>query len=343
VPTPNERLRAAREAVPSGRMPGAGCSRDELAERVTEWLAQRDPKSRRYAMDGNHIGKLERGAVSRPAPHYRAALRAVLGATDAELGFAPLLDPEAAERVARVAADPRRVDAATVEALAAVLASVRRLEDETSAATVVPTIEQQLPLVRALARQARYRQRQAVAALAAELCTYRGWLAIDSEDYAGAQRVLHDALALSVEAGSQALMTEALGFDGYRELLAGNPAASASIRRGASAQARTPVERAVAGLHEARTLAIAGERTLGNAALRTADAAISQCDAAAVDDWHYYCTTPFLIAQRGLVHYYAGRYTDAGRDLAEGLDAMPAEHRGAEWARQLRDTLAAAA
>lgn len=139
--TPNERLRAAREALPSQRTPGVGCTRDELAERVTAWLTEHDPEGREYAMDGNHLGKLERGAVSKPAPHYRAALRAVLHATDADLGFAPLLAPEDADRVAAADAAPHHVDAATITALASVLASLRRVEDETGAASVLPSVQ----------------------------------------------------------------------------------------------------------------------------------------------------------------------------------------------------------
>jgi hypothetical protein len=64
-------------------------SRDELAEAVALWLAERDVKGRKVAFDANHLGKLERGLVRRPRQHYVAALCAVLGATPAELGFAP--------------------------------------------------------------------------------------------------------------------------------------------------------------------------------------------------------------------------------------------------------------
>lgn len=82
----NRLLRAAREARPSRLAPGEPLSRAELAEEVNAWLWQ--STGRRYDLGGHHIAKYERGVVRRPIAPYRAALRAVLGATDdADLGF----------------------------------------------------------------------------------------------------------------------------------------------------------------------------------------------------------------------------------------------------------------
>jgi hypothetical protein len=89
VPQPNDLLRAARERTPSRRTPGCCMSREELAEAVVLWLSERDGRGRDYAFDAGHLGKIERGIVRRPSPHYVAALCAVLGATEAQLGFSP--------------------------------------------------------------------------------------------------------------------------------------------------------------------------------------------------------------------------------------------------------------
>lgn len=88
MPQPNHLLRAIRERTPSRRMPGRHMSRDELAEAVVSWLAKHDDKGHQVAFDGNHLGKIERGVVGRPRTHYVAALCAILGATEAALGFA---------------------------------------------------------------------------------------------------------------------------------------------------------------------------------------------------------------------------------------------------------------
>lgn len=89
MPEPNHLLRAARERTESRRTPGTHMSREEAAEAVSLWLAERDPKGREVAFDAGHLGKLERGVVGRPRDHYVAALCAVLGATEADLGLIP--------------------------------------------------------------------------------------------------------------------------------------------------------------------------------------------------------------------------------------------------------------
>ena len=82
----NARLRAARERLPSPRVPGAHMSRADLADAVNAWLWENT--GRRFELDDHLLGKWERGVVRHPIEPYRAALRAVLGAaTDADLGF----------------------------------------------------------------------------------------------------------------------------------------------------------------------------------------------------------------------------------------------------------------
>lgn len=82
----NRALRAARERLPSRRVPGEPLSRGELADAVNAHLWQ--TTGVRYELDDHLVGKWERGVVRWPIAPYRAALRAVLGVdTDAELGF----------------------------------------------------------------------------------------------------------------------------------------------------------------------------------------------------------------------------------------------------------------
>ncbi|WP_239394560.1 hypothetical protein [Frankia sp. CiP3] len=84
--SPNEQLRAARLRTCSAETPGEPLSRQELAERVNRWTFHRD--GRITEVDGNYIGKLERGVIRWPQQCYREALRAILRAeTDRDLGF----------------------------------------------------------------------------------------------------------------------------------------------------------------------------------------------------------------------------------------------------------------
>ena len=85
----NARLRAARERLPSRRVPGDHLSRAELADMINAWLWEHT--ERRFELDDHLIGKWERGIVRYPIAPYRAALRAVLDVdTDAAVGFRPV-------------------------------------------------------------------------------------------------------------------------------------------------------------------------------------------------------------------------------------------------------------
>ncbi|MGH3795390.1 MAG: hypothetical protein ACRDSP_10905 [Pseudonocardiaceae bacterium] len=82
----NQRLRAARQGMPSSVRPGFALSRAELAELVNAAVYRHS--GRVAALDGHYVAKLERGVIRWPGSAYRRALREVLGAaTDSELGF----------------------------------------------------------------------------------------------------------------------------------------------------------------------------------------------------------------------------------------------------------------
>lgn len=353
-PEPNERLRAAREATPSRRTPGLGMSRDELAEAVVLWLAEHDPKHRMAPFDGGHLGKIERGQVRLPGRHYVAALCAVVGASPAELGFAdspgtssrPLpaapgtADPQLPEPVVWAADKPWKVGPDALDALATVLAATRRLEDTTSAAAVVPTIDHHVRIVDTLAREARSAHRCKAVALASELHTYRGWLAIDTHDYAAASRHLHHGVVLAVEANIPDLLGQALSFDGFLALIKKQYGPAASKVEAAQRETRSASLRTHYGFLAARILAIGGESRESDAFLRRADAMLEHWTGDDLHDGTYWYQPSFLVAQRGLVHAYADRPRQAVADLTYGLDTMPDDLRNAEWTRLMRTKLA---
>jgi len=91
--TPNTQLRAARERMLSPTGSQRPMSRQELAETINAYLWHKH--RRRAALDGNYIGKLERGDHRWPQEIYREAFRAVLQvAADAEIGFYIIRTPE---------------------------------------------------------------------------------------------------------------------------------------------------------------------------------------------------------------------------------------------------------
>lgn len=83
---PNERLRRARERMPSPGGADRPMSRQELADLVNSYLF--DVTESVHSLDANYVGKLERGDHRWPSALYRQAFRAVLkAAADADLGF----------------------------------------------------------------------------------------------------------------------------------------------------------------------------------------------------------------------------------------------------------------
>jgi transcriptional regulator with XRE-family HTH domain len=105
--TPNDLLRQARLALRSPSGSGRVLSRQELAEAVNASVYEQT--GRRCFLDGRYISGLERGETRWPSAHYRAGLRAVLGATtDAEIGLFIIhgagRSPEAAASVPTAAA-----------------------------------------------------------------------------------------------------------------------------------------------------------------------------------------------------------------------------------------------
>ncbi|MGH3841052.1 MAG: hypothetical protein ACRDS0_06360 [Pseudonocardiaceae bacterium] len=101
----NDRLRAAREATPSPRVPSAAMSRSELADAVNAWLVTHT--DRHGVLDEHYVARLERGKIRWPNSDYRAGFAAVLGRNEVELGFRP---SSANRRPVRPLSEPVGID-----------------------------------------------------------------------------------------------------------------------------------------------------------------------------------------------------------------------------------------
>jgi len=86
VRQPNDRLREARLRIASPSGSGRPMSQRELAEALTAHVFR--TTARVVPLDRHYVSRIERGVRRYPIADYRAAFRAVLGATsDVELGF----------------------------------------------------------------------------------------------------------------------------------------------------------------------------------------------------------------------------------------------------------------
>jgi hypothetical protein len=84
--SPNELLLKARTSFRSNVRPGVPMSRRELAELVDRWIVANTGHP--SPVNGNYVGKPERGIIRWPMSIYRRAFREVLGAdSDETLGF----------------------------------------------------------------------------------------------------------------------------------------------------------------------------------------------------------------------------------------------------------------
>jgi hypothetical protein len=369
VPAPNRLLRLARERTPSRRVPGAYMSREELAEAVALWAAEHDGKRCGVAFDANHLGKLERGTVRCPRQPYLSALCAVLTATPAELGFdaratthppltvpdageqsaedeVPPADPEDRERITFTTAHPRRVDAATVRALAEVLAATRRVEDRTGSAGVLPSVHANRGLAASLLPDARGPIRDQLGPLTGELHQYLGWLLAETGHLEQARIELDTALALGVEFDDPNLTSLALSFKGHLAWMEGNPHGVIALSRAARRDTRVFITQHAFNAHqEARGWAMAGEPGEVDKALIRADklaerALTRQADTPPNMYWH---GSGFFTLQRGLTWHTLKDPRVAARaatELTNGLHDIPAAERDSEWAAIF--TLAAA-
>ena len=173
-------------------------SRAELAGRINGWLHRETGKQ--FGLDERAIGRWERGTVSVPSGHYRAALRAVLGVgSDAELGFGSAAQPaEPPAWPAETTGPP------TVDAIRAMVTSVhvadRKLGGGRLYSSVVGYLQREVAqALFAPGSSAR------VYAAAASLTEIAGWMAHDSGRDVDAGGHFDGAYRLALAAGSAAL------------------------------------------------------------------------------------------------------------------------------------------
>ncbi|MGH3978240.1 MAG: helix-turn-helix domain-containing protein [Pseudonocardiaceae bacterium] len=252
-------------------------------------------------------------------------------------GLQPV-NPDDRERLALAARHPRRVDDATVSALANVLAANRRLEDSAGSAAVLPAVRHHLTLARKLLTDSRPPVRDRVGALTGELHQYLGWLLAETGHLERAGAELDAALAIGVEIDDPDLTSLALSYKGHLAWMRGDAHEVVALSGAAGRDGRVFVAQHAYNVHQqARGWAMAGDaaemdRALGQAADLTDTAIARQAEA---PDGMYWYGAGFFTLQRGLTWHtvrdsrYAAR---AAGELTSGLGQLPDGERDSEWA-----------
>lgn len=309
--------------------------RGELAAEVVSWIAAREPVRGPHPFDANHLGKLERGSVRRPGALIRAALCAVLGASEAGLGFSP--HPEG-ERLARTVSGQVATDATALSAVADVLASLRRLEDVTGPSEVLPVARAQHGLASRLADNARADVRPASVGLLSELEQYLGWLhmAPTIERWRNSQQHLDRAATLALESDDYLRLSTALSFAADRHMRVGASVAAASPNEAASRDQRVPVAlRTFNAFQKAHIL-------VGNGTAREVTRALIEADRLAeqlppvgeLPPSGYWYTSWFFHGERAFVLDSLGDHQEASRLAGEALASIPQEWTNGEWTQR---------
>ncbi|MGI8311027.1 XRE family transcriptional regulator [Saccharopolyspora hattusasensis] len=349
----NEQLIAARHRTPSPHVPGECMSRAELAEAANAWLI--DHGQRQGALDAHYVGRLEQGRVRWPGREYRAAFRAVLGVKlDLELGFRPparrghelkaavdpgdVLSPGEDERLTRAAGGLVSADQAALEAIEGVLRSVRRLEDQTSAAAVLPTVLNQRDLIERVAHDLRSPLRAKAVGLASEIHQYLGWLHLPQDNPGEAIVQLDRAAVLALEADDPVRLATALSFQSYTYQQTGDWRRAEALAAAAARDDRVyPGLRTYLHYQRAEILARQGEGKDAARLLSEADAIVENLPPAEeLPESGYWYVPAFFLGERAFVLQALGDTQAARRSAAECLSALPEEWRNSEWAAERR-------
>jgi hypothetical protein len=233
---------------------------------------------------------------------------------------------------------PARFDQATNDALTAVLAGQRRLEDAIGPSALVTPVSVQLRQITHMLRDASGPPRDRLGRIVAEWAVYAGWLhAATRQDAQALELVgLGERLADEFEGGTLAAI--ATSFRGYVARQQGRPRAVVGASCAAlGTPGGHPVQRTFAQLQAAQGYAALGEtdqarRMLDSAAERAADRVEPPPPV-------YWYSEPFFQLNIGMAQLDIGEHADAAALLDAGLRGMPADQAEAEWLGEYRAAL----
>jgi transcriptional regulator with XRE-family HTH domain len=270
-------------------------------------------------------------------PNAEAAIRVdklleADGTLVATVAVLPPVDVNA-ERLTHTAGAPRSVDSASIDALAGILANMRRLEDSVGAAPLITATFGPLKLVELVAQEARGPLRRRVVDLAGQWAQFAGWLRAATGQPGKAREWYAKMLEHATEAGNRDLIATSLSMRGNLAWMAHQSAPLIGLSAAAVEHAASPGVRAMAEQQEARGYAIEGEAQQVERLLDRAEVHMTTA-LERVDEqppWIYFYSPGYLQMQRGLAYRLLGRTNDAIAALTAGLAATDTSVRSSEF------------
>lgn len=314
------------------------CRRPNLARaRRAAGLTQED-LAHLVGVDRSTVGRGEAGE-SVPQPWVRRKLAAQLGATPARLDSlldedpagVELADGDAFDRLAKVVAEPRRVDAAVVGHLAAALARQCQLEDAVGPRPVLPTVLAEVDLIEHLAREARGPVRSGLVGLAAEYRQFAGWMGEDTGDHTAALAHYDRAMDAAQEIGDHNMVTSVLSLKSHlawSERDAPHAVGLAAAGRRAAGWT-SPGVLALITQQEARGHALDGDGDRVDELLDRTDALTAAAGERPEDEppWVYFHAPQRVLFQRGVAYVELGRGSDAVNLFEAARASLPVGYR----------------
>ncbi|WP_162140621.1 helix-turn-helix domain-containing protein [Nocardia cyriacigeorgica] len=293
-------LRAAREA--------AGVGLREIARRTHYSPA--------------YLSDIERG--KRPAPaDVVAAYETALGSN--------------LDRLTSLTKTPASVDTAALSDVAVMLSATRRIEDATGPLAVLPAVAGMATMAETFADQARSCAARKAAGMASEIDQYRGWLEHATGADKASGRSLRKAVDLAQVSGDPDRLVHGLSFTAYVDLERGERTEAAALSDAALAvQGAHPLIRVYEHFQRARIHAVEGEPAEAQRRLCLADRAMEAADGHEPPEAGYWYTPGFFGLQRSRVLRMLGQDDRARQEVRAAVDALPEEHRRAEWAAKWR-------
>ncbi|MCX2733856.1 hypothetical protein OOZ19_26730 [Saccharopolyspora sp. NFXS83] len=341
---PNESLREARLRTASRRAPGEPMSRSELASAVSSWLWRETGK--RHDLDPHLLAKWERGAVRRPSGPYRAALRAVLGASsDAELGFVPTRS--AADEVpvepAEAVLDPigpgsadggPPADADFVASLRGAIAQFVRMDSLLGSGEVVDAVVRRFRDAQRVLASGRYRVEveRDLEAATAELGEVAGWMLIDAQRHDEARLINSEALMLAQIAGDTSMQWFILSNQALAGTYSGRQREALRISERFGEEPRVPIRvRALFRLRQARALGHLGDESAARSAFDRARATFGDGVSNRDPAWAWWFNARELDGHAGSMYASLGRHAEALPLLSSAVD-LAAGRESQRWA-----------
>jgi transcriptional regulator with XRE-family HTH domain len=273
------------------------------------------------------------GAMKPPVPEQRKGdvctdelvhRASVLG--EVLLAQVGLPEQESMERLRRVQRKQVRLDSATLDVLAAMTASCRRIDDLQGARTAFPMVIGHLGGVTELLTWAVGPSlRRRLVAIAAEVAQLAGWLAIDMHEHAAARAVLNVSIDAARESDDLALLAFNLGNLSQAHSAAGRPLDALRLLERARAIAvanATPTTRAWLAAVEAQAQASLGDREACWRTLGRADEAMAEPECVEGPAWMYFFNQAQLSHWAGHAHLRCGNAAAARVALGHAYDTL---------------------